>query len=59
MKFLEHQCLVNEQDSRHECWEISGIPESVTDKDLESKVLSLFEKVDIEVYPVILRLFIG
>ena len=52
MKLLEHQCWVNEQDSRHECWEISVIPESATDKDLESKVLSLFEKIDIEVYPV-------
>ena len=51
MKFLEHQCWVNEPNSRHECWEISGIPESVTDKDLKSKVLSLFKRIDIKVYP--------
>ena len=31
--------------------EISGVPESVSDKDLEGKVLNLFQKMDIEVHP--------
>ena len=39
MKFLERQCWVNEQYSRYECLEISGVPESVTDNDLEGEVL--------------------
>ena len=39
MKFLERQCWVNEQYSRCECLEISGVPESVTDNDLEGEVL--------------------
>lgn len=31
--------------------EISGVPKSVTVKDLERKVLNLFEKIDTEVHP--------
>ena len=31
--------------------EISGVPESVTDNDLEGKVLKLLEKTDVEVHP--------
>ena len=50
MKFLERHCWGNEQYSMRECLEISGVPESVTDKDLESKVLNLFEKTDFEVH---------
>ena len=34
MKFLERQCWANEQYYRRECLEISGVPESVTDKNL-------------------------
>ena len=51
MKFLEYQCWANEQYSRRECLEISGVPESVTDNDLEGKVLKLLEKIDVEVHP--------
>ena len=50
MKFLERKCWVNEQFFRCECLEISGVPESVTDKDLEGKVLNLFEKNDAEIH---------
>ena len=50
MKFLKRQCWANEQYSRCECLEISGVPESVTDIDLERKVLKLLEKIDVEVY---------
>ena len=51
MKLLEHQCWANKQYSRRECLEISGVPESVSDKDLEGKVLNVFQKIDIEVHP--------
>ena len=51
MKFLERQCWMNEQYSKHECLEIPCVPESVTDDDLERKVLNLAEKIDVEVYP--------
>ena len=50
MKFLERQCWPNEQYSRRECLEISGVPEFVTDNDLEGKVLKILEKIDIEVH---------
>ena len=49
--FLKCQGWGNEQDYIHECCEISGIPESFTDKDLEWSIRSLFEKIGIEVYP--------
>ena len=51
IKFLERRCWANEQCSRRECLEISGVSESVTNKDLEGKVLKLLEKNDVEVYP--------
>ena len=51
MKFLESQCWANEQYSRCECLEISGVPESVTDNDLKGKVLNLLEKIDVQVHP--------
>ena len=51
MKFLERQCWMNEQYSKRECLEILCVPESVTDDDLEGKVLKLAENIDVEVYP--------
>ena len=51
MKFLGCQCWANEHYSRRECLEISGVPESVTDNDLEGKVLKLLEKINAEVHP--------
>ena len=50
MKLLERQCWANKQYSRCECLEISGVPASVTDNDLEGKVLKLLEKIDVEVH---------
>ena len=35
---LERKCHANEQYSRRECLEISGIPAEVGDKDIEKKV---------------------
>ena len=51
MKFLERQCCTNEQYSRRECLETSGVPESVTNNDLEGKFLKLLEKIDVKVHP--------
>ena len=42
---LERQCWVNAQYSRKECVEVVSIPRQVDDKDLEAKVLSIFQKV--------------
>ena len=38
IKFLERQCWANEQYSRRECLEISGVPESASVNDPEVKV---------------------
>ena len=54
MKFLERQCMVNEQYSRLECLEISDVPESVTDNNLEGKVLKL-KKLMLRFILIILR----
>ena len=51
MNFLEHQCWANEQYSRRECLEIFVVPASVTDNNLEGKVLKLLENIDVEVHP--------
>ena len=49
--FFERQCWANEQYSRRQGLEISGVPESVTDNNLEEKVLKLLGKIDVEVHP--------
>ena len=43
----ERQCWPNAQYSRRECIEISGIPNSVKDDDLEGKVLEVFDKLGV------------
>ena len=48
---MERRCYANEQYSRTECLEISGIPESLADKDLESKVLEILEEIDVRIDP--------
>ena len=42
---------MNEQYSRCECLAISDVPESVTNKNLEGKVLKLLEKIDAKAHP--------
>ena len=42
---MEHQCCANAQYSRRECLELVGVPRSVSDGDLEEKVLKIIEKV--------------
>ena len=41
---MERRCCANEQYSRKEYLEISGIPASIADNDLESKVLEIFRR---------------
>ena len=44
-----------EQNSPTECLEISTIPSSVRDGDLESKVLNILEEIDIPVDPSLVK----
>ena len=46
---LEKKCWANEQYSRRECLEITGIPSSVTFDELEPKVTELLGKIDVHV----------
>ena len=48
---LERKSWSNEQYSRRECLEISGLPSSTEDSQLEGTVLQIFEKMDVKVYP--------
>ena len=48
---MERQCWANNQYSRRECLEISGIPENIENKDLENLIFKIFEKIDISVDP--------
>ena len=48
---LERQCWANNQCSRRECLDISGIPENIGNNDLENLTLQIFEKIDISVDP--------
>ena len=48
---VERKCFANEQYSRTECLEISGIPPSVKDNELETKVLTILEEINAPVDP--------
>ena len=47
----ERKCWANEQYSRRECLEISGIPKSIQDDDLEDCVTKIFNECDRPVDP--------
>ena len=49
---LERQCLANNQYSKAECVETVDVPQQVDNKDLETKVLSIFKKADCAIAPV-------
>ena len=51
IKTLERKCYENEQYSRRECLEISGIPGSIADNALEETILDLFSKCNAPVDP--------
>ena len=44
---MERGCYANEQYSRSECLQISGIAVTVADKDLKSKVFEILEEIDV------------
>ena len=46
---LERQCRANAQYSRQKCLEISGIPSSVSGKDLEEVVCKAITKVGVHI----------
>ena len=48
---LELKCWSNEQYSRRECLEISGIPSDTEAGELEETVLKVFERLDVDVNP--------
>ena len=48
---LERKCWSNEQYSRRECLEISGIPSDTEAGKLEETLLKVFEKLDVDVDP--------
>ena len=48
---MERQCWANAQYSRRECLEVAGIPRQVDDKNLETKVLSIFQKIGCTIDP--------
>ena len=48
---LERKSWSNEQYSWRECLEISGLPSSTEDSQLEGTVLQVFEKIDVKVDP--------
>ena len=48
---IERKCWPNEQYSRREFLEISGIPECIQDDDLEDCVLKIFFECDTQVDP--------
>ena len=48
---VEGKRFANEQYSRRECLEISGIPPSVKDNEFETKVLTVLEEIDAPVDP--------
>ena len=48
---LERQCWSNSQYSRRECLELTGIPEASDNNTLESTVLKIFEKLEVNLDP--------
>ena len=48
---LERQCWGNSQYSRRECLEITGIPDSISNDDLEETTIKIFDKLDVAIDP--------
>ena len=49
---VERKCWANEQYSRKECLEISGIPDSISQNYLERRVCDIFRECDADIDPV-------
>ena len=48
-RILERKCAANEQYSRRECLEISGIPDSIPNNNLQETVLKIFNETGVTV----------
>ena len=48
---IERQYWANAQYSRRECLKVAGIPQQADDKNLEKKVLSIFQKIGCTIDP--------
>ena len=48
---MESQCWANAHYSRRECLEVFGIPRQVDDKKLETKLLSILQKIGCTIDP--------
>ena len=48
---LERQCWGNNQYSRREYLEITGVPDSVSNDDLEKTTIKVFDKFDVAIDP--------
>ena len=48
---LERQCWGNNQYSRRECLEITSVPDSVSNDDMEKTTIRIFEKLDVAIDP--------
>ena len=46
---LERKCAANDHYSRQECLEISGIPDSISNKDLKETVLKILSETGVTV----------
>ena len=46
---LERQCWSNEQYSRRECLEISGVPSDTSNDKLEETVLEVFQRIEVDI----------
>ena len=46
---LERQCWGNSQYSGRECLEITGIPDSISNDDLEETTIKIFDKLDVAI----------
>ena len=44
-------CWANAQYSRRECIEVAGIPSTVSDNNLENKILKIFDKLGVPINP--------
>ena len=48
---MERQCWANAQYSRRKCIEVVSVPDSVHNKELEDKVLTILKKIGSELSP--------
>ena len=48
---LARQCWGNSQYSRRECLEITGVPDRISNDDLETTTIKIFDKLNVAIDP--------